>query len=81
MAVSEINDIIQIYIKMTNPSQEPAESSKALSKDLCDKIGKKIPNMGVSMTSKHIQIRTKMPNPNQEPPAPFKSFNLSYKQE
>ena len=36
MGVSKTSDDIQIKIKMTNPSQEPPASSKALNQDLND---------------------------------------------
>ena len=36
MGISKTSDIIQINIKMPNPSQEPPASSKAPNKDLKD---------------------------------------------
>ena len=50
--------IIQIKIKIPNPSQEPPESSKSPNQDLKE--------MGV-------QIKIQMPNPSQEPAMSSKS--------
>ena len=42
MGVSKTSDHIQIKIKIQNPSQEPAVSSKALNEDLKDMDAKNI---------------------------------------
>ena len=88
MGVSMTSDIIQIMIKMPNPSQEPPASSIAWNQDLKDmdvlctfiiKRESKIWIMGVSKTIDHIQIKIKMPNPSQEPPTSSKALNQDLK--
>ena len=57
MALSKTSDHIQTKIKMSNPSQEPPASSKALNKDLKEDLN----DMDVLFTFK---IEIKMQNPN-----------------
>ena len=88
MGVSKTSDNIQIKMKIPNPSQEPAASSKAPNQVLKDmdflcafKIKPYSQNvkMGVSMISDHIQIKMKIPNPSQEPPVSSKAPNQDLK--
>ena len=88
MGVLETSDHIHINIKMLNPIQEPAASSKAPNQNLKDmdilctfkiKIDIPIWSMGITNTKDHIHIKINMPNPSQEPPASYKVPNEDLK--